>query len=560
MVPNRMRLALAALAACASAPAPVVRVPLVTTGEASGWVRTGRYDEAIAMCKAFAAQYAGVTCREIGRSVEDRPIVAVVIERARNLPMIYVQAGIHAGEIEGKDAGFAFLRDLLDGRVAPGALDRVSVVFVPVMNPDGHERFSKNNRPNQRGPEEMGFRTNAARLNLNRDCVKADAPETRAVLAAMRDATLVIDLHTTDGAKFEQDISLSFTPVAPRGDGLEKVAKRLSTAVTARLTALGNLPVEFYPSFNVDDDPQSGFAIGEAPPRFTNAYAATRDRLGLLVETHSWRTYKERALSDYHALQAIFELAGDAGHWREAEVAAQRADRRLIGSTVPMMWKNTAHATTIEFRGYAYTRTASELSGGTWLAFDEKTPQVWRVPLLDELVPEISVVLPRAYIVDGGFAPAVKAVLAAHGLPFEPVSGKVEVEVFRVEKATPSQYEGRTRMALDGAWVKETRELERGAIRVPLDRDARLVASLMDPALPDSFAQWGFFNAALERKEYMEPYVAEEEARAMLARDPSLRAAFEAAGLKTPAEKLDWFYRRHPAWDERVNLLPVYRL
>lgn len=553
-----MRLAFAALAACAST-APVKRVPLVTTGEASGWVRTGRYDEAIALCKAFAAQYAGVTCREIGRSVEDRPIVAVVIERARNLPTIYVQAGIHAGEIEGKDAGFAFLRDLLDGRVANGALDKVSVVFVPVMNPDGHELVSKNNRPNQRGPEEMGFRTNAARLNLNRDCVKADAPETRAVLAAMRDAVLVIDLHTTDGAKFEQDISLTFTPVAPRGDGLEKVAKRVSSAVVARLTALGNLPVEFYPSFNDDEDPQSGFSIGEAPPRFTNFYASTRDRLGLLVETHSWRTYKERALSDYHTLQAIFELAGEAGHWREAEVAAQRADRRLIGSTVPMMWKNTAHKTEIEFRGYAYTRTTSELSGGTWLDYDEKTPQVWRVPLSDELEPAISVVLPHAYIVDGGFAPVVKAVLAAHGLPFEPVAGKVDVEVYRVTKATPSQFEGRTRMAIEGSWVKESRVLERGAIRVPMDRDLRLVAALMDPALPDSLAQWGFFNAALERKEYMEPYVAEEVAREMLARDPSLRAAFDAAGLKTPAEKLDWFYRRHPSWDDRVNLLPVYR-
>lgn len=555
-----MRTAMLTLAACGAATPAVVKVPLVTTGESSGWVRTGRYDEAVALCKAFAAQYAGVTCRELGRTVEDRPIVAVVVERARNLPVIYVQAGIHAGEIEGKDAGFAFLRDLLDGKVAPGALDRVSVVFVPVMNPDGHERFSKNNRPNQRGPEEMGFRTNAARLNLNRDCVKADAPETRAVLAAMRDATLIVDLHTTDGAKFEQDISVTFAPIAPRGDGLEKVAAAVSHAVAARLTALGNLPVEFYPSFQVDDDPASGFSIGEAPPRFTHFYAAARDRLGVLVETHSWRTYKERALADYHALQAIFERAGDAGHWREAEVAAQRADRQLIGSSVPMMWKNGAHTSTIEFRGYAYTRTTSELSGGTWVAYDEKTPQVWRVPLYDTLEPAQSVVLPHAYIVDGGFAPVVKAVLAAHGLPWEPVSGTVDVDVFRVTKATPGQFEGRTRMAIEGSWVKEARVLERGAIRVPVDRDVRLVAALMDPTLPDSLAQWGFFNATLERKEYMEEYVAEEQAREMLARDPSLRAAFDAAGLKTPAEKLDWFYKRHPAWDERVNLLPVYRV
>ena len=99
------------------------------------------------------------------------------LARKPRLPVIYIQAGIHAGEIEGKDAGFWFLRDLLDGKVAPGALEVVDVVFVPVVNPDGHERFGRWNRPNQRGPEEMGWRTTSQNLNLNRDYSKADAPE-----------------------------------------------------------------------------------------------------------------------------------------------------------------------------------------------------------------------------------------------------------------------------------------------------------------------------------------------------------------------------------------------
>ena len=110
---------------------------LTTTGERSGYVRTGRYDEAVRLCGDFARAYHGVRCVEIGRSIEDRPIVALRVERRPRLPVIYVEAGIHAGEIEGKDAGFAVLRDLLDGKVAPGALDRVAIVFVPVLNPDG---------------------------------------------------------------------------------------------------------------------------------------------------------------------------------------------------------------------------------------------------------------------------------------------------------------------------------------------------------------------------------------------------------------------------------------
>src|SRR5690349_15044069 len=173
----------AALVAC-HAPRP--KLPLVTLGESSQYTRTGRYAEAVQLCEDFARVYAEVSCEEIGRTLEDRPIVMLRVSRGRGRPAIYIEGGIHAGEIEGKDAGFWFVRDLLDGRVAPGALDRVDVAFVPVINPDGHERFSPNNRPNQRGPAEMGFRTNGARLNINRDFVKADTVEMHAILGVLR--------------------------------------------------------------------------------------------------------------------------------------------------------------------------------------------------------------------------------------------------------------------------------------------------------------------------------------------------------------------------------------
>ncbi|HEX3760308.1 MAG TPA: hypothetical protein VHW23_16440 [Kofleriaceae bacterium] len=113
---------------------------------------------------------------------------------------------------------------------APGALDAGDVLFIPVVNPDGQERFGPNNRPNQRGPAEMGFRTNDARLNINRDYVKADTPEIHALLRAfhaLRPA-LLVDLHTTDGARFEHDISINVAPIAPRGDRLEVTARELA--------------------------------------------------------------------------------------------------------------------------------------------------------------------------------------------------------------------------------------------------------------------------------------------------------------------------------------------
>ncbi|HEU0030561.1 MAG TPA: M14 family zinc carboxypeptidase [Kofleriaceae bacterium] len=549
------------------------KLELVTTAERTQYVRTGRYDEAVQLCRDFARVYESVTCSEIGKTGEDRPIVALAIAKHTGLPVIYIEGGIHAGEIEGKDAGFAILRDLLDGKLVPGALDAVSVVFVPVINPDGHERISPNNRPNQRGPAEMGFRTNGARQNVNRDWVKADTPEAQAVLRVLRDRdpVMLIDLHTTDGAKFEHDISINVAPVADRADSLDDAAHALRDGVVARLTQLGHLPVDFYPSFVDDEDPKSGFAIGEAPPRFSQAYMAARGRLGILVETHSWRTYKERAQSTYHALQAVFELAvKDARRWREAADAAAIADARLGGTKLPITWKSGPHVRPLAFRGYKYEIKPSEISGGKWIVYDEKSPEIWNVPLKDTLVPAIEIDVPRGgYVIDGGFAKLVAAILERHGLSYTPIAGQptLEVDAYRATKTTyQPPFEGRTRVAIEGAWKPERRTLDRGAIFVPIAQPyVRVILHLLEPALPDSLAQWGFFNACFEQKEYMEPYVAEEVARAMLAADPALKQQFDAALAadpelaKTPIKRLQWFYQRHPSWDERVNLLPVYR-
>jgi hypothetical protein len=419
----------------------------------------------------------------------------------------------------------------------------------------------------------MGFRTNDARLNINRDYVKAETPEMQALLRAfaLYQPVMLIDLHTTDGARFEHDISLNTAPLAPRADKLDQTAAELSKLLARRMTELGHLPLEFYPSFNTNDDPSSGFGIGELPPRFSHVYAGVRSRLGLLVETHSWRTYRERAASTYHALQAVFEIARQrASAWALAEAEAARADAALAGTDVPLVWETGPHRTEIEFRGYAYEKAKSEISGAEWITYDEHKPQIWRIPLFDQLVPRISIHVPRAgYIVDGGFAAQVGAVLDRHALRYAKIDGqpRVDAEVYRATKVTyQPPFEGRAPVVLEGAWAPETRTLERGAIFVPVDQpSARLVIHLLEPALPDSVVQWGMFNAVFERKEYMESYVLEQAARDMLAADPSLKAKFDAALAadpelaSSPRRRLEWFYRRHPAWDERVNLVPIYR-
>jgi hypothetical protein len=415
----------------------------------------------------------------------------------------------------------------------------------------------------------MGFRTNAENLNLNRDYTKLDTPELRALLDLWRrwDPVVYVDLHTTDGAQFEHDVAVMVAPRGPREGSLDEAGRALSAALQERLTRLGHLPLAFYPSFVENDNPASGFEDGEAPPRFSQAYAVARGRIGILVETHSWRRYGERARSTYHCLQALFERAGDAGSWQKAAREAEAAE--LGGREVALLFHASEKARTIDFRGYHYERRKSDVSGAQWTTYDERRPEVWKVPLRDELVPALSVTAPRAgYVVGAGFAAAVAPRLDLHGIRYQRTSRAIttDAEAFRVTKAEyDPPFEGRTRARLTGAWKRERREVAPGALWIPIAQPrALLVLHLLEPSAPDSFAAWGFFNGALEQKEYMEGYVAEQVAREML-KDPAVRAAFDAelkdpAFAASPARRLDFFYRRHPSYDERKDILPVLRL
>lgn len=171
----------AAVALVAASPT-YARPDLSTVAERSEWQRTGRYDEVLRLCDAFAKAYPGrARCQKFGVTPEGRAMVAIVA--GDKGPTLLMQGGIHAGEIDGKDAGFAVLRDFLDGKLlAPRLATQLRLVFVPVFNVDGHERFGAYHRPNQIGPLEMGWRTTAQNLNLNRDYMKAQAPEMRAML------------------------------------------------------------------------------------------------------------------------------------------------------------------------------------------------------------------------------------------------------------------------------------------------------------------------------------------------------------------------------------------
>jgi len=587
---------------------------LHSLAEQSQFRLTGRLAEVETLCAAFADRWPDrVRSFVYGQSAEGRPLRALLVShggvstpealRERGIPLLMIQAGIHPGESDGKDAGFAALRELLGGeplvavdggspietRTPEGdPLSRIAILFVPAFNADGHERAGRWNRPNQIGPEETGWRATAHNLNLNRDYTKADAPEMQAMLALLRDWDPLVcaDMHVTDGANFEPDVSIQVEPIHLGDPQLYATGVALRAALIDKLAAQGSLPLPFYPDLAVLDDPASGFQLTAYSPRFSTGYFPMRNRYTVLVETHSWKDYATRVRVSRNAIVGLAELVAAHGvEWRAAVTDSDERAGRLGGEEVVLDttagWREPitddglarpSAAAVIEFRGYAYTRDVSPISGEPVTVYDPTTPQLWRVPYRADVLPSLVVRAPRGgYVVPTAYAPMVAGKLDLHGIAYRTLDRNVDDLVAEMFRATgtqfaPTPFEGRMQLTLQGEWHAEPQSWLAGSLFVPIAQPtARLLMVLLEPQAPDSLAAWGFFNSHFEHKEYVEPYVAEIFARQMVEQDPALADEFQRkltddpAFAADPEARREFFHRRHASWDTRFALYPVAR-
>lgn len=368
---------------------------LTTEFERSGGVRTGTYDEAVAICRRLADASPLVHFESFGTSGEGRALPVLIVDRdglrdpaaARRAGrvVVLVQAGIHAGEIDGKDAGLMLVREMTVTKSQRALLARVTLVFVPILNVDGHERSGPYNRPNQNGPESMGFRVNASNLNLNRDYIKADSPEIRAWLSLFNrwQPDLFIDCHVTDGADYQYVMTylVDDGPIADAAVGAW-ARTRFVPALETRMRDAG-WPLAPYCDFRVWHDPKSGLKGPSGSPRFSTGYVALRNRIGLLVETHMLKDYKTRVAGTRQMLIEALTIANQDGDRLRDAVA--RADQRVASATfrrapLEMAWRvDLAESTMIDFLGYDYTIEKSALTGGDWIRFSDR-PVTFRIP------------------------------------------------------------------------------------------------------------------------------------------------------------------------------------
>jgi murein tripeptide amidase MpaA len=571
--------------------------PWVTPAETSGFATTPSYDETIAWLRRLEAAAPQVRLVRLGTSGEGRDLWLVVASaegattpeelRKNGRPTVLAQAGIHAGEIDGKDAGLMLLRDLTVGRRLD-LLSRTNFLFVPVLNADGHELRTALSRINQRGPENAGWRTTARNLNLNRDYTKIDAPETRAVVGALGawQPDLYLDLHVTDGGDYQYDITYGgvgrggWSPAI--GDWLED---SLRPAADRALRDAGHIPGPLWVAAMVDGlDPLQGFVEWPSQARLSNGYGDARHVPTLLVENHSLKPYEQRVLGTYVLLEAVLRhAAADAAKLREA-IAADRARRE---PTIALRRTMGESSVEVEVLGIDWKLRESTVSGGKWLEWTGQ-PRTFRAPLVKSDVVTASAARPLAYWVPPAWSEVI-ARLEAHGITLQRLMAPMEVTVeacrlHGVETAD-QPFEGRVALAGSGRdpWSgaaggaagaaaasgcrpeARTVRLPTGSVRIATDQPLGTLAMiLLEPASPDSFLRWGFFHEILQRTEYVESYVMEPLAERLLSEDAALKAEYEAAVAADaelaadPDARLAWLYR-HTEWaDDRYLLYPVF--
>ena len=569
-----------------------------TVYEKSGSLETPRYEQTIDYCRQLAKGSKMISLTTFGKSPQGRDLPLLILDRdglqdpaaihATGRTLLLIEACIHAGECEGKDAGLMLLRDL--AITAPGAgnyashftpaskklLDNVSILFIPIFNVDGHERFGPFNRINQNGPKEMGWRTTANNLNLNRDFLKADAPEMQAWLTMFNKwmPDFFIDSHTTDGADYQYVLTYLMEIYGDMDNGLTTWTRDVFIKGMQKHLVDGGYPVFPYVDYRNWHDPRSGLITEVAPPMLSQGYSALRNRPGLLIETHMLKPYKQRVEATYQCMLATIELLSRESKTLNSLVL--KADKftsseEFVNTPFPLQFETRKDdSTVVDFAGVEYKAIKSGISGGDWFVYSN-IPTTYKIPYFYSTRPVVTAKLPYAYIIPAEWTTVIDR-LKIHGIHMTGLKKDeiVKVSTFRFKnpKWQNAPYEGRHPMTnIEYDEITETRTFMAGSVLVEVMQPAgRIIPHILEPKGSGSFVYWGFFDASFEQKEYGESYVIEKMAAEMLAGDPALKLEFEqkkaadSSFARNPQLILNWFYNKSPYTDSRKGIYPVGKI
>ncbi len=556
-----------------------------TEFEKSGFVATSTYNQTNEYFSRLEKVTNFAQYTTIGISPQGRAIKLFVVSKDKAFtpaeatksgkPVLLIMNGIHSGEIEGKDATMMFLREMLvDGKHAE-LLDNVIFLIVPIFSVDGHERASSFNRINQDGPLNMGWRTTARNLNLNRDWTKADAPEMVAMLKMVSswNPDFIMDNHTTNGADYQYTVTYGLERFGNMAPNIAKLMERSFLPFLIENVESAGWLMSPYVGFK-NNRVEEGLLEWASVPRFSNGYMASRNRICLLVETHMMKPYKDRVFATKKVIETAAEYLVISGKMVIEE--NRKADNNIKqylgkdGKWLPIKFtlQDTA-LKTYTFKGIEAITEKSEISGTDKIVYTGKKFEKV-IPYFDQVKAVDSVRVPAGYLIPAEYEDIVeKAKL--HGIKVEkldsPKKLKVERITFSDHKFATSTFEGRTRVSAQSQSRVEDIIAPAGSFFVNCDQPTlKLIVYLFEPKSDDSYLAWGFFNQIFEQKEYYEDYVMERLAPDILKNDPQLKKDFEeklASDEKfrnSPDARLNFIYKRSPYFDKNYCVYPILRV
>lgn len=555
---------------------------LLTPYEKSNKTKTTTHAECIQWYMELAIKYPEVKVitgetTDCGKALN---LVVINTDKAFTGPLVvnskkavlFINNGIHPGEPEGIDASMMLARDLVSKAAYRKLLDSVIVCIVPIFNIDGSLNTSKYYRVNQNGPENPAFRGNAQNRDLNRDFIKCDTRNTKALIRFIQayQPDVFIDTHTSNGA----DYQYTMTYIATQKDKLHPL---LATYMTQQFQPLldekmkkKGFPLSPYVNER-KSIPDSGIVGFLETPRYSTGYTTLFNTIGFVSETHMLKAFDKRVDATYHFLASCIELMGkDAEKIKRLRKDAAQAT--IKATAFPINYSlDTSNYSLLNFKGYEAAYKTSEVSNLPRLYYDKTKPFTKKVPFYNHYIAQDTVKKPLAYMIPQAYASVIR-LLQENGVRLRRLSNDtlVTAEVYYISdyKTGSNPFEGHyLHSATKIRKTTQKTQFYAGDYRIDMNQTAnRFIVEVLEPQSVDSYFNWNYFDGILGQKEYFSDYVFEDVAADLLKQEPALRESLEEAKKKdaklatSAAAQLDFVYRHSAYYEPSHKRYPVVRI
>ncbi|WP_417874384.1 M14 family metallopeptidase [Xanthomarina gelatinilytica] len=551
----------------------------LTVFEKSEGKETGTYSEVIRFYKNLSATYPEISMQEMGLTDSGLPLHMVVFntdtyfdfsEIKKSKRILLINNGIHPGESDGIDATMMLFRDLAQGTIKMPK--HTVLVTIPIYNIGGSLNRNSGTRANQNGPKAYGFRGNARNYDLNRDFIKCDTDNAKsfAQIFHLVQPDVFIDNHVSNGADYQYTLTHLFTQHNKLGGTLGEYLNQEMMPLLEK--KLADKEWDITPYVNVFNQvPEVGFSQFMDYPRYSTGYTALWNVLGMMVETHMLKPYKQRVEGTYELMISMLEII-EENHEKIALLRKSSFYNFKEGTAYPLDWQiDTTRISTLKFKGFEGKMITSEITGSQRLKYDRDKPFTKDVIYQNYFKPSIQVTVPKAYVVPQGWHDVVELLKLN------------QVQMKRFEKDTTltvtsykiAGFETR-KNAYEGHYPHynttinasvENITFRKGDYYIATNQPAkRYLLETLEPQAPDSFFNWNFFDAILQQKEGFSPYVFEDTAKVMLDNNDQLRIEFQKKkeNDKDFSEnwymQLNWLYQQSIHAEKAYMQYPIYRI